>query len=124
MNAGTHEVANQSATLVGANLFGGNLANQLLFAMVLGMCLRAFGGELDLATLLTIYVASALFGGLMPVPGGVGVMEAALTAGLVAGGIATTTAAATAMLFRAVTFYLPPLWGSVSMRWLRRHEYV
>lgn len=105
-------------------LFGGNLANQLLFAMALGVCLRAFGGELDLATLLTIYVASALFGGLMPVPGGVGVMEAALTAGLVAGGIATTTAAATAMLFRAVTFYLPPLWGWLSLRWLRHHDYL
>jgi hypothetical protein len=23
-----------------------------------------------------------------------------------------------------VSFYLPPLWGSVSMGWLRRHQYV
>jgi hypothetical protein len=26
--------------------------------------------------------------------------------------------------FRLVTFYLPPLWGSVAMGWLRRHHYV
>ena len=105
-------------------LFGGNLATQLLFAVALGLCLRAFGGSLNLATLLTVYVASALFGGMMPVPGGVGVMEAALTAGLVAAGIGSTTSAATALVFRLVTFYLPPLWGWLSLRWLRHHDYL
>ena len=105
-------------------LFGGNLVNQFLFAAALGLCLEAFGGSLNLATLVTIYVAAALFGGLMPVPGGVGVMEAALTAGLVAAGVDTTTGAATAILFRLVTFYLPPLWGWLSLRWLRQHDYL
>ena len=105
-------------------LFGGNLGNQLILAVALGLCLLAFGGSLDLATLLTIYVAAALFGGLMPVPGGVGVMEAALTAGLVAAGVDATTGAATAILFRLVTFYLPPLWGWLSLRWLRHHDYL
>ena len=33
-------------------------------------------------------------------------------------------AVSTAIAFRLVTFYLPPLWGSVAMRWLRRHQYV
>jgi len=105
-------------------LFGGNLANQVLYGVALGLCLWAFGGSLNLATLLTIYVAAALFGGLMPVPGGVGVMEAALTAGLVAAGIEATVATATAVLFRLVTFYLPPLWGWLSLRWLRHHDYL
>ncbi len=105
-------------------LFGGNLANQIVFATTLGLCLKAFGGSLDLGTLLVIYVASALFGGLMPVPGGVGVMVAALTAGLAASGIDPTVATATAMLFRVITFYLPPLWGWLSLRWLRRHDYL
>ncbi len=105
-------------------LFGGNLTNQLLFAVALGVCLRAFGGHLDLATLVVIYVAAALFGGLMPVPGGIGVMEGALMAGLVAAGIDTTTASATALLFRAVTFYLPPIWGWLALGWLRRRSYL
>ena len=105
-------------------IFGGNLGNQILFALTLGICLRAFGGSLNLATLLVIYVSAALFGGLMPVPGGIGVMEAALMTGLIAAGIDTTTASATALLFRLVTFYLPPIWGWVALRWLQRHSYL
>jgi len=105
-------------------IFGGNLGNQLLFAITLGICLRAFGGSLNLATLLVVYVAAALFGGLMPVPGGIGVMEAALMTGLIAAGIDTTTAAGTALLFRLATFYLPPIWGWIALRWLQRHSYL
>ena len=105
-------------------IFGGNLGNQLLFALTLGICLRAFGGSLNLATLLVVYVAAALFGGLMPVPGGIGVMEAALMTGLIAAGVDSTTAAGTALLFRLVTFYLPPIWGWVALRWLQRHSYL
>jgi uncharacterized membrane protein YbhN (UPF0104 family) len=105
-------------------LFGGNLANQLLFALALGACLMAFGERLNLATLVVVYVAAALFGGLMPVPGGIGVMEAALMAGLTAAGIDATTASATALLFRSATFYLPPIWGWFALRWLQRHSYL
>lgn len=105
-------------------LFGGNLLNQVIMAMALGLALRTFGGQLNLSTLIVIYVGAALFGGFMPVPGGIGVMEAALIAGLVAGGIESTTATATALLFRGATFYLPPLWGWFAMRWLQRHSYL
>ncbi len=105
-------------------LFGGNLANQFLFAAALGASLAAFGGQLNLATLVVIYVAAALFGGMMPVPGGIGVVEAALITGLVAAGIDTATATATALVFRLVTFYLPPIWGWVALRWLQRHSYL
>jgi uncharacterized membrane protein YbhN (UPF0104 family) len=105
-------------------LFGGNLVNQLLFAAALGLSLRAFGGELNLATLVVVYVAAALFGGLMPVPGGIGVVEAALAAGLIAAGIDNTTATATALSFRVLTFYLPPVWGWMAMRWLERRSYL
>ncbi|MEI7886174.1 MAG: lysylphosphatidylglycerol synthase transmembrane domain-containing protein [Actinomycetes bacterium] len=105
-------------------IIGGNLGNQILFALTLGICLSAFGGSLNLATLLVIYVSAALFGGLMPVPGGIGVMEAALMTGLIAAGIDTTIASATAVLFRLATFYLPPVWGWVALRWLQRHSYL
>ena len=105
-------------------IFGGNLANQLLYALALGACLAAFGGSLNLATLVVVYVGAALFGGMMPVPGGIGVMEAALMAGLTAAGIDATTASATALLFRLSTFYLPPLWGWLALRWLQRHSYL
>jgi uncharacterized protein (TIRG00374 family) len=107
-----------------AQLFGGSLANQLLFALTLGACLHAFGGRLNLATLLVVYVGAALFGGMMPVPGGIGVMEAALIALMTAGGVTSPIATAAAVTFRLVTFYLPPVWGWVAFNWLQRHEYL
>jgi uncharacterized membrane protein YbhN (UPF0104 family) len=53
-----------------------------------------------------------------------GVAEAGLTAGLQAIGIPSAAAMSTAIAFRLVTFYLPPIWGGLAMRWLRGNEYV
>jgi uncharacterized protein (TIRG00374 family) len=61
----------------------------------------------------------ALFAGLMPVPGGVGVTEAALTAGFTAMGVDSATAMAAALSYRLVTFYLPPCLGYFALRSLR-----
>jgi uncharacterized membrane protein YbhN (UPF0104 family) len=105
-------------------LFGGNFVAQVLMAMTLGMCLRAFGAQTSLVNLMLINTLASLFSGVMPVPGGIGVMEAALAWGLVAAGIAEPTAIATAMSFRIVTFYLPPIWGAYALRVLRRREYL
>ena len=56
--------------------------------------------------------------------GRMNVREAGLTAGLQAIGIPSSVAISTALAFRLVTFYVPPLWGSFAMRWLRTHSYV
>ena len=102
----------------------GNLGSQVLQAVILGITLAAFGESAALSQLILINTAVSLFAGLMPVPGGMGVAEAGYTAGLQAIGIPAPIAVSTAIAFRLVTFYLPPLWGSVAMRWLRRHQYV
>jgi len=105
-------------------LFGGNLFGQVMLAASLGMCLRAFGHHLPLAELLFINTLVALFAGFMPVPGGIGVAEAATSTCLVAAGIPSPVAMSTAIMFRMMTFYLPPIWGSFATRWLRVHEYL
>ncbi|MFN7151277.1 MAG: YbhN family protein, partial [Microthrixaceae bacterium] len=105
-------------------LVGGNVATQLLYALALAACVVAFGAEIDLGAALAVYVIAALFGGFMPVPGGIGVMEAAITVGLVAVGVGESAALAAAITFRIVTFYIPPLWGWVSFRWLERNRYL
>lgn len=102
----------------------GNLGAQVIQAVILGITLAAFGESAALSQLILINTAVSLFNGLMPVPGGMGVAEAGYTAGLQAVGIPAPVAMGTAIAYRLVTFYLPPLWGSVAMRWLRRHEYV
>jgi uncharacterized membrane protein YbhN (UPF0104 family) len=105
-------------------LFGGNLAAQLLLAAALGVCTRAFGYRLGLADLLVINTIVSLFAGIMPVPGGIGVTEAALTMGLTTAGVPESAAFASAVTFRLVTFYLPPIWGAVALRWLKREGYL
>ena len=105
-------------------MLGGNLGAQLLQAGVLALCLQAFGQTAHFSQLVLINTAVALFSGLMPVPGGMGVAEAGFTVGLQAIGVPSAIAVSTAITFRLVTFYLPPIWGAAAMRWLRRHEYV
>jgi uncharacterized membrane protein YbhN (UPF0104 family)/tRNA A-37 threonylcarbamoyl transferase component Bud32 len=105
-------------------IFAGNLGAQLLQAVILGLCLRAFGHQATMAELILVNTVSSLFAGFMPVPGGMGVAEAAYTAGLVALGVPSAPAMSTAIAFRMVTYFLPPVWGAVAMRWLRQHAYL
>jgi uncharacterized membrane protein YbhN (UPF0104 family) len=105
-------------------LFGGNVVAQVLMAITLSLCLRAFGWHTSLANLILINTLASLFSGIMPIPGGIGVMEAALGAGLVAAGIPESVAFATTIAFRLATFYLPPIWGAYAMRVLRKREYL
>ncbi|HWL49159.1 MAG TPA: lysylphosphatidylglycerol synthase transmembrane domain-containing protein, partial [Acidimicrobiia bacterium] len=105
-------------------LLGGNLLSQVMLAVILGLCLHAFGQSASLAALILVNTFVTVFAGFMPVPGGVGVAEAGLTAGLIAIGIPEGTAASTAIAYRLSTFYLPPLWGVFAMRWMKRNSYL
>lgn len=57
-------------------------------------------------------------------PGGIGVVEFSLEVGPTSAGMTASAAAATILLYRLATFYLPPLWGFVSFRWLQRNGYL
>ena len=105
-------------------MVGGNLGAQLVQAGVLGVCMLAFGESATWSQLILINTAAALLNGLAPVPGGIGVVEATLTLGLTAIGVPSTTALSIALAYRAITFYLPPLWGAPAMGWLRRRQYI
>lgn len=107
-----------------ALLFGGNLAAEVLFASSLGGFALAFGYHVGLAELLVVNLATALLAGIMPVPGGIGVTEGALTVGLTAAGLPQETAFAVAIAYRIASFYLPPTWGWFSFRWLQRSKYL
>jgi uncharacterized protein (TIRG00374 family) len=74
--------------------------------------------------LLAINVLTSFFAGIMPVPGGIGVTEAALTAGLVAAGVPQAEALSAVLIYRVITYYLPPVWGFFTLGWLRRHDYL
>ena len=105
-------------------LFGGNLLSELLYALALGATCLAYGVHLNLAELVFVNTSASVLSSLIPVPGGIGAAEAAITAGLIAVGVDEPTAFAIAITQRLCTFYLPPIWGYFSLRWLGRHGYV
>jgi uncharacterized membrane protein YbhN (UPF0104 family) len=99
-----------------------NLLVQLLFSLTSYTILRAFGQDVGFADVVLVNVCVALFAGLMPVPGGVGVTEAALTAGYTAIGVDSASAMGAALCYRIITFYIPPLFGYFAMKSLRRQR--
>jgi uncharacterized protein (TIRG00374 family) len=103
-----------------AQVLGGNLGAEILFALTLALVLSAFHSPVPLGTLLVINVCVSLFAGLMPVPGGIGVTEGALITGLTAAGVDQATAFAVTIVYRMITFYLPPIWGAACFHRLER----
>jgi uncharacterized membrane protein YbhN (UPF0104 family) len=107
-----------------AQLVLGSLAAELLFAIALGLFARGFGYDLTLAELLLINISVSLLGTLVPIPGNIGVAEFGLAVGLTGAGMSPEAAFGAVFLYRIATFYLPPTWGFVSLRWLQRHRYL
>ncbi len=105
-------------------IFGGNVVAQLVVAMALGASLHAFGQHLGLATLIIVLTLGSMLGGVSPVPGGMGVVEAGMIIGLTAAGISETDAVAAVFVQRLFTAYLPPIWGWFVLVWMRKKEYL
>ena len=105
-------------------LFGGQLGVEVFYALTLGAACLAYGVHLSFAQLLLVNTAASAFSSLIPSPGGVGTAEASLTAGLVAMGVDNATAFAIAFTHRLCTYYLPPIWGYFSLRWLQQKAYI
>ncbi len=105
-------------------IFGGDTAAQLLVAMALGTALHAFGESLSLATLLVALTLASMLGGISPVPGGMGVVEAGMILALTAAGVPESQAVAAVFVQRLFTSYLPPIWGWFVLVWLRKKEYL
>ena len=105
-------------------LFAGSVATQLLMAAGLGISLRAVGASAGFGALVMICTFTSLLGGMAPIPGGIGVMEACYIAGLTLVGVPQDQAVGAVFLYRICTTYLPPIWGWVAMVALRRRGYL
>jgi len=105
-------------------VFGGQLIERLTGALALSATLAAFGLSASFAAVIFVSVGVGLLAGLAPVPGGIGVAEALLTALLTAIGIPAESAFSVAITYRLVTSYLPPILGWFSLRWLTDHGYL
>jgi uncharacterized membrane protein YbhN (UPF0104 family) len=105
-----------------AEVFGGCIAGQLLVAFALGASLHAFDAHLSLAQLLIVLTLGSMLGGISPVPGGMGVVEAGMILGLTAVGIPEDIAVSAVFVQRLFTAYLPPIAGWFALISLRRQD--
>ncbi|MEX1007942.1 MAG: lysylphosphatidylglycerol synthase domain-containing protein [Acidimicrobiia bacterium] len=99
-------------------VLGGCFGAQILYALGLGASLAAYGGSLPFGELLFVCTGAGFLASIVPVPGGIGVAEASLIAGLTAFGIAPDVASAAVVTYRLFTTYLPPIPGSYATKWL------
>lgn len=106
-----------------ALLLGGAAVVTLGYLVCLYLSTRAFGGGLPLATVGAVYLVGAAVSAAAPTPG-LGALEAALIAGLVAAGMDHTVAVPAVFLYRLATFWLPILPGWAAFAWLRRSDHV
>ncbi|MFC5224500.1 MULTISPECIES: YbhN family protein [Streptomyces] len=96
-------------------LWGGALAFPALQATALVLVGRALGLPVPPAHMALAYLAATVAVALVPTPGGLGSVEAALVVALVAVGGPAAVATAVVLAFRAVTVWLPLLPGAVTL---------
>jgi len=101
-------------------LLGGAFGVIVLNTLCFGAALAAVNAHASPSTVLVVYVLGSTIGGAAPTPGGLGVVEAALVAGLTAAGIDPSGAVAGVLVFRLITYWLPIPLGYLSLRELRR----
>jgi glycosyltransferase 2 family protein len=106
-------------------ILGGNLAVSLLYGLCLLCCLRAFGGNLSLWTLLAVSVAVGTFAALVPLPGGsAAVGTVGLAGALTALGVSTQVAVAATLVNQLAVSYLPAAPGWFATQHLLKHDYL
>ena len=103
--------------------FGGVILVSLAFVACLDASIRAFGGSVGFATIAVIYLTGNAAGSAVPVPGGIGTIDAALITLLsTLGGLPGTVAAPAVIVFRLMTFWLPVFPGWVAFSYLQRKQ--
>lgn len=105
-------------------LWGGALAFPALQAGALVLVARAFGLAVPSAHLAVAYLAATVAVALVPTPGGIGSVEAALVVALVAAGGAAAVATAVVVVFRLLTVWLPLLPGALTLAALVRMKVI
>ncbi|MFE3163246.1 lysylphosphatidylglycerol synthase domain-containing protein [Streptomyces sp. NPDC059224] len=94
-----------------AALWGGSLAFAGLHALVLIAVTRAVELSLSPARVALLYLAASGAAALLPTPGGLGSLDAALALALTASGIPAAAAASAVLGYRLLTVWLPLLPG-------------
>lgn len=91
----------------------GNVVMNVGFIGSFWASMQAVGVELPLSSAAVVYLTANSLGSVVPSPGGIGAVEAALTGGLQVAGVPLGAALSVAVVYRVVTFY-----GRVPLGWV------
>ncbi|HXY93218.1 MAG TPA: lysylphosphatidylglycerol synthase transmembrane domain-containing protein, partial [Acidimicrobiia bacterium] len=106
-------------------LIGGYTLATLLSTWCLQACLVAFGGSVSYWSLLAVNIGVVTVASIVPIPGGgTAVGTVGLSAALVAFGVPTQVAVATALANQLVYYYVPAFPGWFATKHLIRHDYL
>jgi glycosyltransferase 2 family protein len=101
---------------------GGALLLTACYIFGLATCVLALGGHIPLTSAAVVYLTGSALGAVVPTPGGLGAVEAALAAGLTATGLPVANAVSALLLFRLLTFWLPVPAGWAALSYLQRRD--
>lgn len=107
-----------------AQLLGGAALGKVANITAFWLAAVAFDVDISFPKAGALYIIATTIGSAVPTPGGVGGVEAALTAALLGYGVPDADAAAIVLLFRLLTFWLPTLPGYISLRYCQRKGFV
>lgn len=96
----------------------------LVEVVAFALCVHAVGGTLPFVEVAAVYLGGNLLASAAPTPGGLGAIEAALTAGLSGLGMPAGAAASAVLIFRLLTFWLSIPVGWLALRVAERRGYV
>ncbi|PSL01904.1 uncharacterized protein (TIRG00374 family) [Haloactinopolyspora alba] len=101
---------------------GGILLQSASLVLCFYTCLKAVGGSANLAAMAVVQLVGNTLGMAVPTPGGLGAVEAALTAGLSTLGVGATTAVTAVLVFRIVSFWMPILPGWILWTQMQKRD--
>jgi undecaprenyl-diphosphatase len=108
-----------------ALLMIGNIANALMYGFVMLACIRAFGGDINFWSLLTVNIGVGTIASLVPIPGGgTAVSSVGMSGALVAFGLSTEVAVAAVLADQLVTSFIPAIPGWMATQNLLHDGYL
>ncbi len=110
VRASLRAVAGRPAGLLAATALAQSVGAVILLVALRGL---GVGDELGFIEFARVYFVVTLLSSFVPVPGGVGVVEAGLTGALVAAGVDAPTALAGVLVYRLLTYVAPIVLGAV-----------
>jgi uncharacterized protein (TIRG00374 family) len=96
------------------------LSNKLLLVGILLLMFLSFNVTFSIGTLIAGFSIGYLFFVVSPTPSGIGFVEGALTLALVSLYVPVSKAAAVALAYRGITFWIPLLIGMLAFRFVSR----